>query len=192
MRKIVKFSSKQRQFEQQQTAELQEQLLLYPSDQLPRREKRTILNKLSQNLDKNDCWAFTMFSKKQVIKLGKSIKKLPPSMRPHQTYEIFIHILLNIHQDTGEVALTREEIAEELEISPENISRIMKTLEAMGVIRKEYEKVAGMRGRGIVVYYVNPDVAWNGSLESRKQESERTKGQFQYKLKLIEGGMAAV
>jgi predicted transcriptional regulator len=190
VRKIVKFSSKQHQLEQQQTAELQKQLLLYPSDQLPHREKRTILNKLYRELDDNDCWGFTMFGRKQVMKISQCIRKLPPSMRPVQTRDVFLHVLLNINQDTGEVMLTREEIAQELEISSNNVSTIMKTLENMGVIRREYEKVVGMRGRGVVIYYVNPDVAWNGSLEVRKQERDRTQKQFT--LKLIEGGMAAV
>ena len=47
----------------------------------------------------------------------------------------------------------------------------MGTLERMGVIRRERRKVAGMQGPGTVVYFINPHVAWNGSLEVRKQQA---------------------
>jgi len=47
----------------------------------------------------------------------------------------------------------------------------MGTLERMGVIRRERRRVEGMQGRGVAVYFVNPHVAWNGSLDIRKAEA---------------------
>ena len=51
----------------------------------------------------------------------------------------------------------------------------MGTLERMGVIRRERRRVEGMQGRGMAVYFINPHVAWNGSLDVRRAEAKDTK-----------------
>ena len=38
----------------------------------------------------------------------------------------------------------------------------MGTLERMDVIRRERRRVEGMQGPGMAVYFINPQVAWNG------------------------------
>ncbi|MFT9417539.1 helix-turn-helix domain-containing protein [Acetobacter sp.] len=43
-------------------------------------------------------------------------------------------VLLNLRQDTGEVLLTRDQLAEEIGCAPRSVSTIMGTLEKMGVI----------------------------------------------------------
>ena len=42
----------------------------------------------------------------------------------------------------------------------------------------------GVRGPGEVVYFVNPNVAWNGRLEVRKKVAEKTEPPL---LKLMQG-----
>jgi hypothetical protein len=59
----------------------------------------------------------------------------------------------------------------------------MGTLEQMGVIRRERRRVEGMQGRGMAVYFINPYVAWNGSLEIRKEEAAQV---IQPSLRLVQ------
>ena len=43
-------------------------------------------------------------------------------------------------------------------MAAEDISRLMGELERIGAISRRREKVAGMRGRGRAVYFMNPSV----------------------------------
>ncbi|MES1026641.1 hypothetical protein ABN584_27485 [Gloeocapsa sp. BRSZ] len=191
MQKVIKLKTKQELLTTEQAEHLEAQLKLFPQNLLPEHPRRVLLNTLYHLKNDGkaaDGWVFTMIGRKQVMALTRAIAKLPPSLRPHQTLETFIYVLANMRQDTGEVTLTRDQLGEALEIRSENISHIMRTLEKLGIIRREYHKISGMRGRGMVVYFVNPDVAWNGSLATRKIETERTQQQFN--LHLIQGGVS--
>jgi len=53
-------------------------------------------------------------------------------------------------------------------------TEVMRTLERMGVIRTERRPIAGARGPGRVVYFLNPHVAWSGRLDIRKAEAKLT------------------
>jgi predicted transcriptional regulator len=55
--------------------------------------------------------------------------------------------------------LTREEMAEQIGEEPSNVSRIMTELEGIGAITRQRLKVAGMRGPGVVRYFMNPNIA---------------------------------
>jgi len=59
--------------------------------------------------------------------------------------------------------LTREEIAENVGIRVSDVSEIMRELVSFGAIFSEREKIAGMRGPGLVRYYMNRHVAEVGS-----------------------------
>jgi predicted transcriptional regulator len=83
-------------------------------------------------------------------------------------------VLLNLNWNTDEVMLTRDEMAQKMLCTSTEVSRVMGTLRRMGVIKQERRKVEGMRGRGMAVYYINPHVACNGSLEIRRQAAQET------------------
>jgi hypothetical protein len=55
----------------------------------------------------------------------------------------------------------------------------------MGVIRRERRRIEGVQGPGMAVYFINPHVAWNGSLEARKQEAGEAAPPL---LRLMQGG----
>jgi DNA-binding transcriptional MocR family regulator len=94
--------------------------------------------------------------------------------------------LLNLRQDTGEIMLTRDELAERMKCSPQDVSKAMGQLAKMGVILKgERRRVAGLKGPGPVPYFVNPHAAWNGSTAIRDLEAQR---QTPPLLALMEGG----
>ena len=64
----------------------------------------------------------------------------------------------HLRRDTGEIALSRDELAAEIGETASNVSRLMTELEGIGAISRRYEKVPGMRGRGRAVYFMNPNV----------------------------------
>ena len=116
-----------------------------------------------------------MLSRVQTKWVWDQIRKLPPSARPNQVRHAFDLVLLYLRQDTGEVMLTRDEIAAEIGCRPRDVSTIMGTLEKLHVLSRERRPDAPYRGGGRVVYVVNAHVAWNGSLELRAKAAAQLK-----------------
>ena len=54
--------------------------------------------------------------------------------------------------------LTRDQLAEMVGDTADNVSAIMGELEGIGAISRRRERVAGMRGPGRVRYFMNPVV----------------------------------
>ncbi len=125
-----------------------------------------------------------MLSRDQTAAVWDAIRALPADDRPNQVRHAFDLVLLNLRQDTGEVMLTRDQLAERRGCAPNQISRIMSTLERMGVVRRERRRIEGVQGHGMAVYFINPHVAWNGSLDVQKAEATDTKPLV---LTLVEG-----
>jgi hypothetical protein len=177
MARIVRLQTRPERVKRETAAEITRQLLLYPEDELPAQARAAILNTLSRATSPDESqgiWpgGFTMINRKQTKAVWDAIRALPADDRPNHVRHAFDLVLLNLRQDNGEVMLTRDEIAAEIGCAPKHASTVMGTLERMGVIRRERRKVPGMQGPGMVVYFINPHVAWNGSLEIRKQEAE--------------------
>jgi len=126
-------------------------------------------------------WKFNMISPEQCLAVWDAIRKMA---RPDLTRHVFDLVLTHVESNTGAVTLTREEIGARCETAPQHISRVMTQLEAHKIIFRRRLKVAGMRGRGPVRYYLNPHVAWNGKLEVRTEESK----QMPLPFAVIEGG----
>lgn len=138
---------------------------------LPAFARGQVLNALFRCAEP-DCersWGpFVMMSVADVDRIQREIWALPARDRRVTVLRAFHLVLCNLRVDTGEVMLTREELAERLDCSADRVSEAMSTLFRLGVILKQYRKVPGVRGPGMVVYFVNPDVAWNGSLAKRE------------------------
>ncbi len=151
--------------------ELPEQLLL----QLPPAARAAIsvasnaLHRHARPDTEEGLWSggFNMLSRVQTKWVWDQIRRLPSKDRPNQVRHAFDLVLLYLRQDTGEVMLTRDEIAREIGCAPRSVSTIMGTLEKLHVLSRDRRPEVGHRGRGRVVYVVNAHVAWNGSLELR-------------------------
>lgn len=65
-------------------------------------------------------------------------------------------ILAHVDQDTGDIALTRDEIADALKVPPADVSRVMSELEQCCAINRRRVRIAGLRGAGMVRYALNP------------------------------------
>ena len=81
------------------------------------------------------------------------------SRQPLKAMRLWAELLDNMRRDTGEVSMTRDELAVAINISAAEISRTMTELESIGAISKKRQAVAGMRGPGTVHYFVNPMIA---------------------------------
>ena len=126
-------------------------------------------------------WTFNMISPQQCLTVWNAIEDLE---EPRSTRRVFDYVITHIETNTGIVTLTREEIAKVVGILPRHVSSAMKRLEDMGVIFRERVKVPGMKGPGKARYRLNPHVAWNGDLQTRKAKAE----QMSMPLEVIEGG----
>ena len=126
-------------------------------------------------------WKINMIEPRQCLAVWKAIWDMP---RLVETRKVFDLVLTHIEPNSGAVTLTREEIAHEVGVAPSDNSRIMTELESHKVIFRRRLKVAGMRGRGPVRYYLNPHAAWNGKLEIRMEEAK----QLPLPFAVIEGG----
>lgn len=191
MGEVKRFVSKSQRMTLEQARQVEEQLKLLPDDVLPEQPRQAAINALyryTRNPDET-IWpgGFSMLSRTQTAAVWNAIRKLPPEKRPNHVRHAFDLALLNLRQDTGEIMLTRDQLAAEIGCSPANVSRIMGTLEEMGVVIRKRRKVDGLQGPGMAVYFVNPHVAWNGDLEIRKREAIHHTPPL---LKLMEGGQS--
>ena len=197
MAQIVRLTTKPQRSGQKEAAQAAEQLSLLSEELLKHLpgEARIAISRATHALQKaarpdttEGLWpgGFTMLSRMQTAAIWDAIRALPSDDRPNQVRHAFDLVLLNLRQDTGEVLLTRDQLAEEINCAPRSVSTIMGTLEKMGVIRRERRKIEGVRGPGIAVYFINPHVAWNGSLDVRKAQAAETRPPLQ--LELLHGG----
>jgi DNA-binding transcriptional regulator YhcF (GntR family) len=178
MGKVVRFRPPRALIEREAAGSLAALIAEFPDDKLPSQARLLMLRQLHKlTFPETDTplWAggFVMLSRIQVAAVWEAIWSLPNIARRNQVRRAFDLILLNIQQDTGEVLMTRAEFAEKIGTAPHNVSTVMAVLERMGVVRRERRRLAGVQGPGEAVYFVNPHVAWNGSLEIRKEEAAK-------------------
>jgi hypothetical protein len=136
---------------------------------------------------------YDMFSRRQIAYIRKALRALGPQDRKQNVYDAFLLLIGNIDRDTGEITLSRKELAEELGILPRHVSAVMGTLARLHVVRREYES-------NRVTYFVNANVAWNGDLDLRKVEAAKSSKPSDVDeepvpapaptLKLMQGGLA--
>lgn len=186
MAQVARLRTRRQHAEREASAELAGQLALIPPEllaQLPGEARMAIsrathaLQRHARPSTEHGLWpgGFTMLSRDQTAAVWDAIRALPADDRPNHVRHAFDLVLLNLRQDTGEVMLTRDQLAERIGCAPGHVSRVMGTLERMGVVRRERRRIEGVQGRGMAVYFINPHVAWNGSLDVRKAEAADTK-----------------
>lgn len=108
------------------------------------------------------------------------------SKRPMKAVSVWTLLFDHLMPHTGQVMLTREEIAEQVGIAVQEVSKIMNELVTFGAIFSEREKVAGMRGPGLVRYYMNKHVAEVGSRATQDELALIPKPGT--KLEVVQGG----
>lgn len=105
---------------------------------------------------------------------------LDNSQRPMAAVGLLSTIFTALHPETGEIMLTRAELAERVEIAPRSVSTIMTELEGIGAISRRPD------GRG-VRYFLNPSIATYLTGKARDAAQDAAP---RLKLELIDGGIS--
>lgn len=118
---------------------------------------RGLLTHIDRQTASQNGWTFIMLSPNQNRAVVRWLDT--NSRRPMRAMRLWAELFTALDMDTGEVMLTRDQIATQVNLPGQDVSEIMSELETCGAIIRRRERVAGMRGPGRVHYYMNPMVA---------------------------------
>jgi hypothetical protein len=178
---IHKFQPHKERLTLQKAQELKQMLL--DLDDVPDRLKGEFVSLLDKRTAAAKGWTFIMLSPSQNALVVKWIAA--NSGRRIEAMQLWAMCFEHLRNDTGEIMLRREELADRLGISGDDVSRIMSELEGLGAIIRRRERVAGMKGPGVVRYFMNPNVATHlAGVERDKAQADAPL------LTLMEGGKA--
>jgi|SRR5215207_9593032 CRP-like cAMP-binding protein len=151
----------------EQGATLRQLVLDY--EDLPEQLRGELVATIDRRTAAENGWTFVMLSPSQ----NKAVHRwlVANSRRPHKATILWAELFDHLRRDTGQIMLSRDELAELIDEDPSNVSKIMGELESIGAITTRRERVAGMRGQGRAVYFMNPNVATNltGAVRDRAQ-----------------------
>ncbi len=176
---LIKLRTKRDRLKTDQAAALRQLVLDFPD--LPQRAVGELIATIDRQTVSKSGWTFVMLSPEQNASVVQWLAD--NSARPIVAMRLWAQLFNNLRTDTGEIVQTRDELAEALGAKPTEISQIMGELATIGAISRVRERVAGMRGPGLVRYFMNPRVATNLTGAARDQAQAEAP-----LLALIEGG----
>lgn len=187
---VVRLVSAPERLSRSAAAAAREAILAVPDGDLPvyvREAMLHTLQRLTSPAVEGGIWpgGFTMISREQTAVIWAAIEKLPSRDRPRDVDRAFKAVLLNLRTDTGEVMLTRDQLSDAMGCSSRKVSEAMSVLVRLGVIERQIRRVEGMRGPGMVAYFINPHAAWNGKLSVRESRAAAVEPPL---LSLMQGG----
>lgn len=173
---IHRFRSNQDRLTDNQAGDLRQLLLDFSVKKgLPQDAISKVLGSIDQRTASAAGWTFVMISPQQNKQVYRWLRK--NSKRPIAATDLWMEVFTVLRIDTGEICLTRSEIAEKIGVLPRDVSSIMTELEGINAItRKRF-------GRG-VRYYMNPNIGTHQTGVDRDKSQEQT---GQLNLKIIEG-----
>ncbi|MBO6043590.1 MAG: hypothetical protein J6P47_03905 [Acetobacter sp.] len=152
---------------------------------------REILKKIEENTASQNLWEFIMSNPK--LNYYVIDYMLTHSKRPNLAVRFWSLCWCYLRIDTGEIMLTRQEIADKLGILSCNVSRVISEFEKIGAIIRE-------RKNGRAYYFVNAWVATHLTGEARDkaqneapllpliQETDKENSSKQARLKVLSSG----
>lgn len=179
---IVRFRTKGDQLKAEQADRLRQLVMAFP--ELPERAAGEILVAIDRQTVSANAWSFVMLSPDQNRAVVKWLTA--NSKRPMVAVQLWAELFSHLRRDTGEVMQTRDELADAVGARSEHVSAIMGELESIGAISRKRSKIAGMKGPGLVRYYMNPNVGTHLSGKAR-DHAQAEAGPL---LRVMEGGRA--
>jgi len=174
MAKIYNLKTKPTKLKEDQAALLRQALLPF-EDQIPKEAFNAVIGQIDKQTATNNKWTFIMLSPQQNNLVVQYLAD--NSKRPMVALKLWALCFEYIRIDTGEILLTRPEIAKKLNIFVNDVSSIMTELEKIGAIIRKKD------GRN-VRYFMNPKVATHlGGLEREKAQN------IAPNLKILNGGL---
>lgn len=128
-------------------------------------------------LPKTD-WTFVMISPQQNAAVVNWLHQ--NSKRRYDALRLWAELFTAMRNDTGEILRTREELAERLGITPQDVSKVMTELSKINAIVRQKE---GRRVR----YFMNPNIATHIPTPEQRKEAREGAGPL---LVLMQGGQA--
>src|SRR3954452_11750643 len=164
---IARLRTKADRLRADNAAQLRQLVLEHPG--LPDRVRGEIVGTIDRQTASEGRWTFVMLSPEQNATVMRWLRQ--HSRRPVLALALWGELFTALRHDTGEIALTRDELAERVGTRPDHVSEIMHELVGIGAIIVRRESVAGMRGPGRVVYFMYPNVGTHlaGAARDRAQ-----------------------
>src|SRR3954453_20287093 len=168
---IARLRTKADRLRSETAAQLRQLVLEHPG--LPERARGEMVAAIDRLTASEAGWTFVMLSPEQNAVVVRWLGQ--HSRLPMLALALWGELFTALRRDTGEIVLTRDELAERVGTHPDNVSRIMHELAGIGAIIVHREKVAGVRGPGRAVYLMNPNVATNltGAARDKAQAEAR-------------------
>lgn len=168
MGSIVQLTTKPERLREDQADALRQALLPF-EDQMPD-AVRSLIGHIDRQTAARKRWTFIMLSPSQNAAVVRYLAE--NSALPLVAVRLWALCFEHLRTDTGEVMLTRDEIAEKINQPADEVSRIMTELVECGAIIRRRERIAGMRGPGRVRYFMNPRVATHLAGKDRDEAQE--------------------
>src|SRR5215204_5669688 len=151
----------------EQGAALRQLVLDYPD--VPEQLRGELVATIDRQTASEAGWTFVMLGPEQNAAVVRWLRR--NSRCPTLATALWAELFTALQRDTGQIMLTRDELAERINAGPDAVSRIMGELTSIGAIMARRERVAGMRGQGRAVYFMNPQVGTHltGAARDRAQ-----------------------
>jgi hypothetical protein len=151
---LHRLRTKRQRLRREQAAALRQMILDFEG--LPDHAARAIIGAIDRETAAENGWTFVMLSPAQNRAVVNWLLAHADRHRP--ALALWALLFEHLDRHTGMILLTRDEIAEQVGTHPDIVSAIMSDLEGIGAIVRRRERVAGMRGPGMVRYFMNPNV----------------------------------
>ena len=147
---VHRFRSKRTGIKSQQGREMRQMLLDFAEDHtLPDDAVGRIVAAVDGETASERGWTFVMIGPRENQAVVHWLRN--NSRRPQAAMGLWATLFTALRYDTGEIMLTRDELAEDVGIAPGNVSRIMTELEEIGAVSRR-------RVGRAVRYYMNPTI----------------------------------
>lgn len=145
---VHRLRSRPQRLRRAEAEHLQQMILGFPG--LPEGPVGAIIAAIDRETAAENGWTFVMLSPAQ----NKAVVRWldANSSRPRKAVLLWLELFDHLRRDTGEVMLTRDEMARLIGEKPRNVSTITAELESIGALARRHE------GRK-VRYFMNPNVA---------------------------------
>ena len=141
---------------------LQQMILGFPG--LPEGPVSAIMATIDRETAAENGWTFVMLSPAQNNAVVRWL--MANSKRKEKALLLWAGMFEHLRRDTGEVMLTRAEMAELVDASPKHVTQITAELESIGALTRRHE------GR-TVRYFMNPNVATHLTGAARDKAQSR-------------------
>ena len=152
---LHRLRTKRQRLRREQAAALRQMILEFEG--LPDHAAKAIIGAIDRETAAENGWTFVMLSPAQNRAVVNWL--LAHAERPREAVALWVLLFEHLDRGTGIILLTRDELAGQVGTHPDTVSRIMSDLESIGAISRRRERVGGLRGPGMVRYFMNPNVA---------------------------------